>query len=312
MDHPGFHGLRWLARGRLAVRWHGGSPVRHLEGSALWVSDGRTYKARARLEEAVLARHGQAVARAILRVEDEGAARPRAHHLFGGFAFPRPLWRQGRRYYGRALDDLAGVFCLLATRLVSSPAQARHFIGLLTRAEEVGLLGAVGHLHLGWWQKARLPVLAVSLEASRTLPGAEIGAGPIVRLGDRRTPFDAGACQILTELAQGELDRFSRRIMDGGSCEGSAAMAFGLPTVGLAVPLGNYHHQGIEGGPFCRGHLGPAPEFVDAGDLAGVLWLARALMRPGLPWHDPWARVRETLLVRYRTQASALTQTFPR
>ena len=28
MDHPGFHGLRWLSDRRLEVEWHGGSPVK--------------------------------------------------------------------------------------------------------------------------------------------------------------------------------------------------------------------------------------------------------------------------------------------
>src|SRR5687768_7786974 len=31
MDHPGFHGLRWLDEDRLEVEWHGGTPTKHLE-----------------------------------------------------------------------------------------------------------------------------------------------------------------------------------------------------------------------------------------------------------------------------------------
>jgi len=175
------------------------------------------------------------------------------------------------------------------------------FLGLLTRAEEVGLVGAVGHFELGWLQQAKRPVVGVSLEASRTLPGAEVGKGPIVRLGDRRTPFDAAYSQVLTELAERLLlKRYQRRIMDGGSCEGSAATAWGFPTIALAVPLGNYHNQGLEGGPDCRGHLGPAPEFVDVEDVAGQLRLCVALMRSNLPWSDPWRKARARLKKNYR------------
>ena len=33
MDHPGFHGTRWVSPTRLRIKWHGGSPMRHLAGS---------------------------------------------------------------------------------------------------------------------------------------------------------------------------------------------------------------------------------------------------------------------------------------
>lgn len=42
----------------------------------------------------------------------------------------------------------------------------------------------------------------------------------------------------MTELADKVLPKqYQRRIMDGGSCEGSAATAYGFPTIALAVPL---------------------------------------------------------------------------
>src|SRR3989338_3353690 len=34
MDHPGFHGVRWVSDRRLAVKWPGGAPVKHLDGAA--------------------------------------------------------------------------------------------------------------------------------------------------------------------------------------------------------------------------------------------------------------------------------------
>lgn len=161
-------------------------------------------------------------------------------------------------------------------------------------------MGAVGHFELGYLQAARRPVVCVSLEASRTLPGALVGQGPIMRLGDRRTPFHADYLQVLTELAETVLPKkHQRRIMDGGSCEGSAAMAYGLPTIALAVPLGNYHNQGLEGGPDCRGKNGPAPEFVHIGDVEGQRRLCVALMQAKLPWNRPWIKVRTRLQENY-------------
>ena len=94
------------------------------------------------------------------------------------------------------------------------------FIGLLTRGEEVGFVGAVKHFESAYLAKARRPLMVVSLEASRTLTGAIIGKGPVVRLGDRRTVFDAGGLQVLSQLAERLLPKaHQRRIMDGGACE---------------------------------------------------------------------------------------------
>lgn len=297
MDHPGFHGVRWLSPTVLAVRWHGGSPTRHLAGSPVWLATEDGWEGEGVLRAPRLRREGWALGRAEVRLSLPPGARPRAAAVFGGFRFRRPVWRSGNRLYARAADDLVGVFCVVATAIEAFSASRRPpFLGLLTRAEEVGLLGAVAHFELGWLARAARPVVCVSLEASRTLPGAEVGGGPIVRLGDRRTPFDAGASQVLTQLAAKLLPgRHQRRLMDGGSCEGSAATAWGFPTLGLAVPLGNYHNQGLEGGPDCRGRLGPAPEFVHLGDVEGQRRLCLALLQPGLPWKDPWAVVRERL-----------------
>jgi endoglucanase len=302
MDHPGFHGLRWVKPNVLRVRWHGGSPTRHLQGSRVWLVNDEGFEGEGVLRNAKLRKEGWAIDTAEVHFECLSTPRPKADALYGGFKFRKPVWQSGRKLYTKAADDLVGVFCIVATALeVFKKSTRPPFIGLLTRAEEVGLVGAVGHLELGWLQQAKRSVVCVSLEASRTLPGAEVGKGPIVRLGDRRTPFDAAYSQVLTALADKLLPKqYQRRIMDGGSCEGSAATAWGFPTIALAVPLGNYHNQGLEGGPDCRGPHGPAPEFVHLDDIAGQLRLCVGLMRPKLPWADPWRQVRVRLKKNYR------------
>lgn len=299
LDHPGFHGMRWIKPGVLRVQWHGGSPTKHLQGSRVWLLNDAGFESAGVMRNARLKKHGGSIDTAEVRLEgDLPRPRPQAQTLYGGFDFRKPVWKSGARLYTRAADDLVGVFCILATALdLFAKHKARPpFLGLLTRAEEVGFVGALAHFELGWLRQARRPLLCVSLEASRTLPGALVGKGPIVRLGDRRTPFDAGYTQVLTRLAEEILpERHQRRLMDGGSCEGSAATAYGFPAIALAVPLGNYHNQGLEGGPDCRGRLGPAPEFVHLDDIEGQYQLCLALMRKGLPWQDPWQSVREKL-----------------
>ncbi|MCL6556363.1 MAG: hypothetical protein K6T56_08395 [Burkholderiales bacterium] len=299
MDHPGFHGVRWQRAGVLRVRWLGGSPTRHLEGSRVWLADQAGFDGEGVLRGVRLRRDGLAIDTAEVHVDPPPKPRPAAGSLYGGLTFGSPVWLKGGRLYTRAADDLIGVFAILVLAEACFAQRRRPpFLGLLTRGEEVGLTGAVAHFRLNWLKGASRPVVCVSLEASRTLPGAEVGKGPIVRLGDRRTPFSPGPTQVLSEVAQALLPgRHQRRLMDGGSCEGSAAVAFGFATAALAVPLGNYHNQGLEGGPGCRGRLGPAPEFVHLDDVAGLLTLCRGLLEPRLPWADPWRKTRERLLV---------------
>ena len=304
MDHPGFHGQRWLSPTRLQVKWHGGSPIAHLRSSRVWLASGDNLLSEACIVRAKLLPTRHAIDTAELRLASPLSPTRPAKSLYGGFRFRAPVWRAGKRLYTQVADDLIGVFAVLATARAHFRARQRlrtPFIGLLTRGEEVGFVGAIAHLELGWLAKARRPLVAVSLETSRTLPNALIGKGPVVRLGDRRTVFDAGYLRILSEVAEQVLPgKHQRRVMDGGTCEATAVLAWGLPAIGISVPLGNYHNEGFEGGPDCAGARGPAPECVHLDDVEGLLKLCSGLMQPGLAWTDPWGRQRTRLLANFQ------------
>jgi putative aminopeptidase FrvX len=309
MDHPGFHGVRWLGPDRLRVKWHGGAPTRGLRGAHVWIADAEGNRYEGRMLHARLTRDGRTIDTADVRIA-AASSKPKCKPdtLYGGLRFRAPVWRSGSRLHTQVADDLIGVFAIVATALhvYRAGGKARaSFLGLLTRAEEVGFIGAVSHFAQGWLARAPRSVICVSLETSRALPNAVIGKGPVVRLGDRVTVFDAGALNVLTRVAQRALaHRHQRRIMDGGTCEATAATAHGLTAIGISVPLGNYHNQGLEGGPDCRGRNAPAPEFVHLDDVEGLLTLCRALLQKGLPWRSPWAAERQryrNLLARYRT-----------
>lgn len=304
MDHPGFHGLSWTAPDRLKVRWHGASPVRRLIGAPMWIAMAGKREVSGRIAAVRLARSGRGIDTAEIRVDSVPLPRPDAKTTFGGFRFRSPVWTTGNRMFTRSADDLVGVFAIVATAIAIFSRRRKGFsppfIGLITRAEEVGFIGAIAHFELGWLARAWRPVVCVSLETSRALPEAEIGRGPVVRLGDRQTVFSPGGAAVLSTIAERRLGKaHQRRIMDAGTCEATAAIAFGLPAVGISVPLGNYHNQSIEGGPCSRGPGGPAPEFVDLRDVAGELVLCVALLKPNLPWADPWRVLRNRLLKRF-------------
>lgn len=155
-----------------------------------------------------------------------------------------------------ACDDLAGAAAALAALdNARGDAGLRHFGVMLTRAEEVGLIGAIhAAKHKTIPDDARL----LSIETSRELPNARIGDGPIIRIGDRATVFDRELSNLVCGAAQEAGLRHQRRLMDGGGCEATAFGVYGYRATGLCLALGNWHN---------RGNLGE----VEAGDRAAAV-----------------------------------------
>jgi endoglucanase len=143
--------------------------------------------------------------------------------------------------------------------------------GLLTRAEEVGLLGAFEAIRLGTVPHG---AVVLSLECSKALPEAPQGSGVIVRVGDRLSVFDPAVTAALAGVAAGAQVPHARRLMDGGVCEASAFCAAGYRASGLCIALGNYHNAD-------DGGFGVAPEHVLVDDyLAEVDLLVRLTTDP--------------------------------
>ncbi len=141
-----------------------------------------------------------------------------------------------------ACDDLVGcaiivgVFKELSRLGIDATVHAA-----FTRAEEVGFLGA---WHLGKHWPFSKDAAFLSVETSRPVNGAEMGDGPIVRVGDKLSIFDNQLTGMLmrTSLEQGI--RVQRCLLDAGACESSALQACGIRSAGMSVPLGNYHNIG--------------------------------------------------------------------
>lgn len=309
MDHPGFHGMKWLDETTLEATWHGGSPTYYLEGSPVWLASEKGWEGEATIQSAKLRAHGtnETIESLTLTVSPTFRTQTqlKATALFGGHQFRKPVWqdeRDTRLLYTKAADDLVGTAVIASLALEHFKKKSKQpFLALLTRAEETGWIGAIGHLKWGILPKAKRKVVCVSLETSRTLPGAIIGNGPVVRLGDRSTVFDASELRHLTTLAVKKLKgKHQRRIMDGGSCEATATTAYGLPSIGISIPLGNYHNQSFEGGPDSRGPMGPAPEFVHLDDVKGMYVLCKSLIEDKKATSDHWAGFRKSVEKSYQ------------
>ena len=183
-----------------------------------------------------------------------------------------PMRVRGTRWSSRACDNLVGsaaVVCALGEIIAAgTPCD---LTVLLTRAEEAGFIGT-----LGGCEKRTLPrdAFVVAVETSKAQPGAPLGAGVVVRVGDSIRTFDPSLTAHISAVAAGLARRdkgfhFVRQLMPGGATEASAYLMYGWTAAALCVPLGNYHNMGD------RGKI--AAEQIDLGDFESLIKLLAAL-----------------------------------
>lgn len=187
------------------------------------------------------------------------------------------MWRFSKRRLGRdlfaapACDDLAGVAAALgALDRARSDKSLRHFGVMLTRAEEIGLIGAIhAAKHRTIPEGARL----LSIETSRELPTAPIGGGPILRIGDRATVFDRELSNRIARAGDAAGIRYQRKLMDGGGCEATAFGVYGYSATGLCLALGNWHNRGNLAAVEAGEHTAAVPmlEEISMGDFHGLV-----------------------------------------
>ncbi len=201
-------------------------------------------------------------------------------------------------YHLRAADDLAGCGAALGTLRELTKARAVASVyGVFTRAEEVGLIGATLVAREG---PVPRDTIVVSLESSRELPGAQIGAGPVIRVGDARSTFHPEAEAFLLAardklIAEDSSVKVQRQLMSGGTCEATAFSVFGYRATGIAFPLGNYHNMSEDD------EL--KAEYISATDFdTGISLLVRAVHEATSPGENNLVQRFTTLSNRYRSR----------
>jgi putative aminopeptidase FrvX len=164
-------------------------------------------------------------------------------------------WRMGPQRIARdlfhtpACDNLASVaaaLCMLDVLLTTRGGRASDVRVLLTRAEEVGLIGSIAACKNKSVPKSSRVIV---LETSRSMIESPIGAGPIVRVGDRLSTYNpdltASIAHVAEQLAlEDKKFTFQRKLMAGGSCEATVFCAYGYTASSICLPLGHYHNQG--------------------------------------------------------------------
>ncbi len=207
---------------------------------------------------------------------------------FGAFAMwdlPAFEVREGR-LHARACDDLIGCAAILALfRELEEAGAEASVLGLFTRAEEVGFVGAIQLAKSGLVAR---DVTVVSLEcSSERSPGAgRMGEGVIIRVGDKTSIFDDAATRALTSLAAENQIPHQRCLMSGGTCEATAYQLYGYRSAALCVALGNYHN--------CGPDTTIATEFVSLEDVRGLVRLLVAASTSSAG-SDPVVALREKL-----------------
>lgn len=237
MDHPGLDAVKMAGKGSLLARFHGSVLASHLPRTPVifFAKDGPI---RGRITHATAGKRGYAT-EATMRVA--GAVPPGTCGMFD----LEVIRQKGRLLYNRAIDDLGGVAAALQAMVNLADARV-HAAALLTRAEEVGFIGAIAAARGG--KLIRPTDALLSVECSARQPVAEQGKGVVVRVGDKTSIFDSGLTYQITQIAQRLASKhkgfaFQRALMPGGTCEATAFDVYGYRAAAVCIPLGNYHNM---------------------------------------------------------------------
>ena len=266
MDHPGFVVTR--RRGRtLWAEFRGSVGIEYFAGSrARFFAPGGEVVAVVESARKTKRRSWLAVR---LKLDRPASVPP---GTVGMWDLPGVRIRRGR-VSARACDDLAGVASVLcALRALARGGVEADVTVLLTRAEEVGLVGALAACRDGSIPQG---AAVVGIETSQAQPQTPLGGGVVVRVGDSIRTFDpsltAHVTGVAARRARAGAFAYRRCLMPGGTCESTVYQTLGHRTAALCLPLGNYHNRG-PGGRI-------APERIHLDDFASLISLLVELAR---------------------------------
>jgi len=316
LDHPAFVITRVVDGRTLEAEFRGGVRAAYFPGGRVVVYDAAEGKHRGTIAEHEPGKIFDHVVIRLGRATDAIAADDIAM-----WDLKAPRVSKGLMQ-APACDDLAGVAAALCAMDVLRRRRGGGDVRvLLTRAEEVGFIGAIAACRTGLIPR-RAKVIA--LENSRSFPESPIGGGPIVRVGDRISVFHHGLTFEVSRIAMGlEKGRkgfnWQRKLMAGGACEATTFQAFGYEAVCLCLPLGNYHNMAnlaevIAGKKGAKAVIGP--EFVAVADYHGLVELlvecGRVLTRVGPGSADGASAIRSMMEKIERTKGYVLDESASR
>ena len=293
LDHPAFVVTAVRAKGKssrqgveLDLEFRGGVNDPYFKGAALEVFDRDTRKSFDAKIVSLDAKTDPA-SKPFKTVVAKLARPAAASHIAAGsiarWKFAKAEVKKGLAHT-HACDDLAALAAaLVAFDAISRDAACAHVALLFTRSEEIGFIGAIGAARNGTVPTgARL----VCLENSRSFPhDSPIGAGPIVRVGDRLSVFTPELTNRIGDIAAAHAKeapafKFQRKLMPGGACEATAFASFGIASTCVCLPLGNYHNmQDIDGVAAGKSKAKVGREFISVDDFHWLVELLEVVAR---------------------------------
>jgi endoglucanase len=274
MDHPGFVVTSTARDGTLRADFRGGVRPSFFEGARAKFWTGHAWLAsKVRTVK-------QVKGRKTLSVELAPIKEKLAPGTLGMWDLPDARI-DGQIFSARVCDDLAGVAAIVCfiEQLVAENIPG-HVIGLFTRAEEVGFAGVLAVCENGWIPKNSRVVGLETSKASALGGGANQGDGAVIRVGDRTGIFSPGLTHFLAQAAGHIADddsafKYQRRLMDGGTCNSTAFLAYGYDSAALCVALGNYHNMTVKGeigwGDGAKAGKAIASETIHLADFSGMV-----------------------------------------
>lgn len=276
LDHPAFVVESVGAHGALELTFRGGVRDPYFQNARISVRPESGQRIPADLRTAAPA---DPLRRCTAQLEDPAAASGLAPGDVAVWDLPDAEIIDGE-LHAQACDDLAAAASALCALDEVGDSDTPAPVGLLlTRAEEVGFIGAIAACK-GRTIPRKARILA--LENSKSFDESPIGGGPIVRVGDYTSTFDPDLTyrigRVAADLAaEDETFTWQRKLMPGGTCEASAYQAYGYKATCLCLPLGNYHNMNEETASIDR-------EVISLRDFDG---LARLLVACGSALDQP-------------------------
>ena len=275
LDHPAFVVRTQIDDEHLEMEFRGGVNDVHFVGARIEVfdNDGNSYLGIIKS----LDPKAEPFKRVVVKL----------HKSVAGFLFEGDIGRwefgppvvRGGLLHAPACDDLAGVAAAVsALDLIKKIHRLGNVGVLLTRAEEIGFVGAIAAVKGRTIKKSsRL----ICLETSRTFPDSPIGEGPILRVGDKTSVFDPELTNAITEIMNEQKSfKWQRKLMPGGTCESTAFCHYGFLSTCLCLALGNYHNmQDIESVFQKNRPSKVAPEIISVNDFHGLVKMLTIICR---------------------------------
>lgn len=274
MDHPAFVLRKVLSDREVQLEFRGGVQDPYFNNAGIDIFNNHDKSHRATITNLnSKAKPFKVVQARLDKTSDELSPGDIGRWVYQGYE-QEPKVRSGI-LYAPACDDVAAVVAALSTLdILRSRKTTANVSVLLTRAEEIGFIGAIAACKLNSVPKtARL----ICLENSRSFAESPIGDGPIIRVGDKASVFSPSLTNRISAIMANHQKRhrsfkYQRKLMPGGTCEATTFSSYGYESTCLCLPLGNYHNMVDIDGVAAKTRIAKVgPEYISINDYHGLI-----------------------------------------